>query len=108
MRRPQLRDEQPHQRRRGQREGGVIEEADRQEAEDERARRTPEPEVLMQDVEESDKERGNRWTHDAGRYYGVAVGLKSTRPSWRDGPRPSGALIGANARETDAPLGFQI
>ena len=45
------------------REGRVIEEADRQEAEDERPRRAPEPEILVQRVQNGDQAGGGERAH---------------------------------------------
>jgi phenylacetate-coenzyme A ligase PaaK-like adenylate-forming protein len=62
--RPGERYEQPEGAGCGDGEGCVIEETDRQESEDERTRLAPEPDVLMQHVEQYDRSDGNALTHE--------------------------------------------
>ena len=54
VRRPGVGDEQPHQKRCGDRKHSVVEEADRNETENQ-IRTPPEPDVLMKYVEASDR-----------------------------------------------------
>ena len=56
MRRPGKLHEQPHQQRRGDRKARLVKEPDGNKAENQRIRRAPEPEVLMQDVENDDRD----------------------------------------------------
>ena len=56
MRRPGKGDEQPHQQRSGNREARMVKESDGNKAEDQRIRRAPKPDVLMQDIENDDRD----------------------------------------------------
>ena len=56
MRRPGKGDEQPHHQRSGDSEARMVKESDRNKAENQRIRRAPKPEILMQDVENDDRD----------------------------------------------------
>ena len=56
MRGPRELHEQPQHDRAGKGERDVVEETDRQEAEDERARLAPEPDILVQRVQDSTRQ----------------------------------------------------
>ena len=58
VRRPEQPDEHHEDKGRGHRVGGMVEEADRQDAEHERACLAPEPEVLVQGVQHGHEQRG--------------------------------------------------
>ena len=51
MRRPGKSDEQPHHQRSADREACMVKKSDGNKAENQRIRRTPKPDILMQDVE---------------------------------------------------------
>jgi hypothetical protein len=73
---PQAGDEKEKHRGAGDCKRCVIEEPDRQGAEDERASRAPEPQVLMKHVEDSDEQRGNTRAHGERTVLRVLAALK--------------------------------
>ena len=70
MMRPEQSDQGPQRRRRHDRVGGVVEEPDRQEPEHQRARLAPEPDVLVEHVEQCDERGGEQRAHGT-QYYPI-------------------------------------
>src|SRR6185369_15180394 len=74
--------QQPHEQRRGDREGPMIEKAYRHKAKDEWVGRAPEPEILVQDVEHDNCEYQQGLFHDL-----------SAKPYWQKESRTNRRLV---------------